>query len=269
MNAIVLGEGRNFVHYEVFGRGPPVIFLHGWLGSWRYWMETMEEIVAKRFRTYAFDFWGFGDSGKRDSYSITLYVSQLRSFIDELGIAGPTMLVGHALGGVVALEFAAQYPNAVSKLALVCLPITAEARDRVLGFFGNSLLARWRRSRFLYPEVAREIAGTDVAAVKASLGSEILSLSKDGAAAGLLTSGENRPTFVVYGERDKLIGTPPLAESYSVFENGSLQVIHFPASGHLPMLDAPAVFNRLLAEFLLGKDPSDLTLKEFWRRPLR
>ena len=45
MSAIVIENG--LVHYEVIGRGKPVIFLHGWLGSWRYWMGTMEALVAE------------------------------------------------------------------------------------------------------------------------------------------------------------------------------------------------------------------------------
>ena len=61
MSAIVIKEG--LVHYEVIGRGQPLIFIHGWLGSWRYWVPAMEQMSA-RHRTYALDLWGFGDSDK-------------------------------------------------------------------------------------------------------------------------------------------------------------------------------------------------------------
>ncbi|HDN79852.1 MAG TPA: alpha/beta hydrolase, partial [Chloroflexi bacterium] len=59
MSAIVIDGG--IIHYEVIGRGRPLIFIHGWLGSWRYWMGSMEEL-SPYFRTYALDLWGFGDS---------------------------------------------------------------------------------------------------------------------------------------------------------------------------------------------------------------
>ena len=59
MSAVVIGEG--LVHYEAMGRGKPVVFIHGWLGSWRYWVPAMEEI-SSRHRSYALDLWGFGDS---------------------------------------------------------------------------------------------------------------------------------------------------------------------------------------------------------------
>src|SRR5258706_11044399 len=74
---------RQMVHYEVFGHGRPVIFLHGWLGSWRYWFPTMER-VAENFRTYSFDFWGFGESRRKSTYeSIQNYSDQVIRFLDE------------------------------------------------------------------------------------------------------------------------------------------------------------------------------------------
>ncbi|MCL6543573.1 MAG: alpha/beta hydrolase, partial [Roseiflexus sp.] len=55
---------NRLVHYEVVGRrGAPVIFLHSWLGSWRYWLPTMEH-ASERYRTFALDFWGFGESDR-------------------------------------------------------------------------------------------------------------------------------------------------------------------------------------------------------------
>ncbi|HQV95968.1 MAG TPA: alpha/beta hydrolase, partial [Anaerolineales bacterium] len=68
MSSITTDQG--IVHYEVFGRGKPVILLHGWLGSWGLWQETMA-YLGKSYRTYALDFWGFGESGKkRETYAI-------------------------------------------------------------------------------------------------------------------------------------------------------------------------------------------------------
>ena len=61
MSAVTIEN--DLVHYEVLGRGRPVIFVHGWLGSWRYWVPTMQQLSVK-YRTYALDLWGFGDSGK-------------------------------------------------------------------------------------------------------------------------------------------------------------------------------------------------------------
>ena len=61
MSAILLES--QIVHYEVLGRGRPLIFLHGWVGSWRYWIPAMQA-ASVAYRTYAIDLWGFGDTAK-------------------------------------------------------------------------------------------------------------------------------------------------------------------------------------------------------------
>ena len=84
MSAVVISGG--LVHYEAFGRGKPVVFVHGWLGSWGCWLGTMEAL-ASRHRTYALDFWGFGESDKRRaSYNISDFVSLVDQFMERLGI---------------------------------------------------------------------------------------------------------------------------------------------------------------------------------------
>ena len=92
MSSIVTDQG--IVHYEAYGRGEPVILLHGWLGSWGYWFRTME-VLKNKYRCYALDFWGFGDSGKRrSSYQVSDVVGLVDQFMDRLGIdAAP--IVGH------------------------------------------------------------------------------------------------------------------------------------------------------------------------------
>ena len=52
MSVIVLGS--DIVHYEVLGRGRPLLFLHGWVGSWRYWIPSMQA-ASISYRTYALD----------------------------------------------------------------------------------------------------------------------------------------------------------------------------------------------------------------------
>jgi pimeloyl-ACP methyl ester carboxylesterase len=117
---------QGIVHYEVFGRGRPVILLHGWLGSWALWQETMAYLGGS-YRTYALDFWGFGESGKkRDSYIVQDFVSLVDQFMDRLGITSAP-LVGHSMGGTVSLSVAIQYPQRVSKVVVVGSPIVGSS----------------------------------------------------------------------------------------------------------------------------------------------
>lgn len=120
MSAITIEN--DLVHYEVLGRGRPVIFVHGWLGSWRYWVPTMQQLSMK-YRTYALDLWGFGDSGKDASrYDFKNQVKLLNDFMEKMGIT-KAALVGHSLGAAICLRYASQYPDRAPRVALISTPL--------------------------------------------------------------------------------------------------------------------------------------------------
>ena len=120
MSAITIEN--DLVHYEVLGRGRPVILLHGWLGSWRYWVPAMRQLSMK-YRTYALDLWGFGDSGRDPQrYSFESQVMLLHEFMEKLGIT-KAALVGHGLGASISARYAAQHPDRVPRLMVVSPPL--------------------------------------------------------------------------------------------------------------------------------------------------
>lgn len=120
MSAITI-EG-DLIHYEVLGRGRPVIFVHGWLGSWRYWIPAMSQL-STRYRTYAIDLWGFGDSGKDPRhYDFASQVSLIDQFMTRMGIA-KAALIGHDLGAAVVAHFAVTWPDRVPRLMAVSPPL--------------------------------------------------------------------------------------------------------------------------------------------------
>ncbi len=120
MSAITIEN--ELVHYEVLGRGRPVILLHGWLGSWRYWVPAMRQLAGK-YRTYAVDLWGFGDSGRNaDFYKFDAEVKLLGAFMERLGIK-KAALIGHDLGAAVAARYAVLHPERVPKLMAIAPPL--------------------------------------------------------------------------------------------------------------------------------------------------
>jgi pimeloyl-ACP methyl ester carboxylesterase len=120
MSAITLGG--DLVHYEVLGRGRPVYLLHSWIGSWRYWVPTMQQLQAK-YRVYAIDLFGFGDSGKNESrYTLDHQVHMVVDFMEDMG-QPKIALVGHGLGALVAIEIARRDPERVPRLVLVNPPL--------------------------------------------------------------------------------------------------------------------------------------------------
>ncbi|MHB8625980.1 MAG: alpha/beta fold hydrolase [Aggregatilineales bacterium] len=122
MSAITIDN--ELVHYEVLGRGRPVILIHGWLGSWRYWIPAMQHLsLSNKYRIYALDLWGFGDSQKNSArYGLTSQVALLQQFMEKLGIE-KAAIVGHALGAAIAIEFARRRPQAAPKVMLISAPL--------------------------------------------------------------------------------------------------------------------------------------------------
>lgn len=263
MSAVVLNEG--LIHYEAIGRGTPLIFIHGWLGSWRYWMPAMEELSATH-RAYALDMWGFGDSDKPDTlYTMDAYIKLLGEFLDKLILQPlrPT-LIGHALGGVVALLFAAQAPERVEQVMAVSVPLVGAHINRPLnGFSGNGdALARLITRQANFPEVDLEARKTDATAIANSINSV-----KAHDLRNTLLPIE-APVLLVYGGNDSLIKPPP--EEWMQNCDDNVRTIFLDNTQHFPMLEERNKFNRLLKDFLDAEgDLRSLELKEEWQRRLR
>jgi pimeloyl-ACP methyl ester carboxylesterase len=262
MSAIVIKEG--LVHYEAIGRGKPLLFIHGWLGSWRYWVPAMEEL-SSRHRTYALDLWGFGDSDRLSTYySVDAYVELLREFLDQLGI-WRVPIVGHALGGLVALQFAAHSPDRVEQLMCVSVPLMGMAINRPLASFsgnGDALARLITRRAAEFSEVDLEARRTDTMAVTNSVHS-VLERNLLQALSPL-----EIPVLLVYGDDDPLIKSPEAEWLQGLDDN--VRSITLEGTQHFPMLEERNKFNRLLVDFLdAGSDLASLELKEEWQRRLR
>ena len=265
MSAVVIDGG--LVHYEAFGRGQPILFLHGWLGSWRYWMPIMEAVSDKN-RTYALDLWGFGDSDKSDTRcNLSDYVALVDSFVENMGVR-EAPIIGHSLGAVVALEYAVRYPDRAKKIMTVSLPVGAESINRnLVDFANNSVMAkvRWGR-QIIHKGVQKEAEKTGKDAVSLSLES-IAQIDIKGRLESL-SQLRGSMLLAVYGEKDDLIDPGPTRELDGRWDN--IRPIGLSKSKHFPMLDEAARFSRLLKDFLeVEDDLSGLALKEEWRRRTR
>ena len=262
MSAILLDD--RIVHYEVLGRGRPVIFLHSWVGSWRYWVTAMQT-ASVSFRAYALDLWGFGDTS-RDSerYSLEQQAALLEGFLHRLGIA-KVALVGHGLGGLVSILFARDFPDMVNRLMLVDCPLDNKAVNTRLGAASPAELTDWLLEKNAVTEPARlDAPKADPQVITGSL------KSLDGAAFAPILDSLKTPCLLVHGQNDPAIISPDKAWLESLPPH--IHRIVLERSGHFPMLDVSARFNRLLADFLAlesGASPRQLQLKEEWKRRVR
>lgn len=247
---------NQLVHYEVTGHGNPVVFVHGWHGSWRYWWPTMQALSARN-RTYAFDLWGFGDSDKiEEGYSLDAYVEMLYGFLDTLAVRKPVILVGHSLGAAVALRYTMRHPEDVDRVAAISLPVRGNyMNERLAGadpFSGFS-----RANGLSWPEVDNEAKKTDTAAVS-KLVDEVRQID-------FLPeiSSCTRPMMLVFGKQDQIVREPgnSLPEP-----TGSRTYISLDCN-HFPMLEDKIKFNRLVLDFILAEgDLQEISPKDHWVR---
>jgi pimeloyl-ACP methyl ester carboxylesterase len=120
MSAITIGG--DLIHYEVLGRGRPVLLLHGWIGSWRYWVPTMQHLQTN-YRVYALDLYGFGDTGKNpQKYALDHQVQLVHDFMNSMAIP-KAAFIGHGFGALVVTEFARLYPDKAPRIMLISAPL--------------------------------------------------------------------------------------------------------------------------------------------------
>ncbi len=250
MSSIVTEQG--VVHYEAYGRGTPVILLHGWLGSWGCWLGTMEAL-ASHHRTYALDFWGFGESDKRrESYNISDFVALVEQFMERLGIqAAPVM--GHSMGGTVALKLALDRPHRVSKVAVVGSPIDGRSLNLLLKLAGFPWIAFlvWNSPSLLRLGI-RLFAPWIAASWSEWYGMLMRDLSKMTLESFLWSihslhhtdlrprlQALRMPALGVYGRGDKIVDPRQAA---LLGEVSGARVEMMQSARHFPMLDEPEAF---------------------------
>jgi pimeloyl-ACP methyl ester carboxylesterase len=262
MSIVVLEQ--EMVHYEVLGRGRPIIFLHGWVGSWRYWIPAMQA-VSISYRAYALDFWGFGDTAKaKDRYNLSEQVRLVDMFMEQMGIMR-VALVGHGLGAVVALSYANEHPEFVDRIMAVNYPLDETTINPRLKSSSQVELLDWLVGKTPQTEPVRlEAPKTDMLAIQNSI--EGLPGAK------LVETWHHLSTscLLVHGQTDPLIPEMKLEEEVEMPQQ--MHSISFDLSGHFPMIDENNKFNRLLLDFLglpSGESPRQLSLKEEWKRRVR
>lgn len=253
------------VHYEVLGKGRPVFFLHGWVGSWKYWIPSMQ-VTSTSYRAYALDLWGYGETAKSpQGYGLDQQADMLRAFMDKMGI-GKIALVGHGLGGLVAFNFAKRWPANVDRVMAIGSPIEYDAlHTRVRTAASANDLMDWLASRT--PETTAALSDSSKSDPLAIVGS-MASLQTNNLFGAVRQT--DIPCLFVYGQNDPAV--PPPSGDKPIGLSHMMHQVVLEGSGHFPMLDEGQKFNRLLIDFLAlqsGASPQELSLKEEWKRRVR
>jgi len=143
------------VHWLDWGRDPEapgVVFVHGGAAH-AHWWSFLAPMFTERWHPVAFDLTGHGDSGRREHYSHEMWADEVMAVADAAGFPGPPVVVGHSLGGLVTMQTAAVYGDALAGAVVVDAPVhrpdpESEARARGTAF----------KSPGIYPDLETALA---------------------------------------------------------------------------------------------------------------
>jgi pimeloyl-ACP methyl ester carboxylesterase len=273
-------HGREMA-YRREGEGPSVLLVHGITNDSLSWDPVVRRLSAGH-DVIAPDLPGHGHSSRqRGDHSLGAHASMLRDLAQAIG-AGRVTLVGHSLGGGVAMQFAYQFPEMVERLVLVgsgglgrevsplirsaALPgaeqvlplLTAEplmnagrwaaAAAGRLGFKPGSDLAEVSRGIASLGDTERRAAFVrTVRSVISPFGQRVSAIDR-------LYLAEHLPFLLVWGDRDPIIPVDHGHAAHEAVAGSRLEV--FEGSGHYPQLDDPARFSDLLSDFIATTEPA-------------
>jgi pimeloyl-ACP methyl ester carboxylesterase len=264
----VVGAGVNYVE---MGEGPPLLFIHGLSGAWQNWLENIPHF-ARTHRVVAVDLPGFGSSPMPPwVISIPAYGRFLRDFCERLGIERCS-LVGNSMGGFIASELAITEPDRVDDLVLVSAAgITwararrepAEMMARVGRAAGPLLLkvnmagirrARLRKTAFqgvFHDPLAlrREAIWENLVPAMRSPGYFDAMVNLVGYDIRDRLGEIGVPTLIVWGRNDRVVPVPA-ALSYKKRIGDNAELVIFDHCGHVPQIERPTRFNRIVEDFL-------------------
>ncbi len=220
---------------------------------------------GKRYRTYALDFWGFGESGKkRNSYNVQDFVSLVDQFMEQLGIESAP-LVGHSMGGTVSLAVAMKYPQRARKVVVIGSPIAGSSLSLMLKLFGQRLVASivyhnlWGLKlgfQILAPFYSRDPRWSDMMnrdISRTTLESFLLSIASLRKTDLRPDLGQVQvPVMGMYGDRDIVVDPMQWIPLQEGIANARIERFH--QAGHFIMLDEPEPFKNVLADFLDGSE---------------
>ena len=269
------------VRYRAAGDGPLLVLLHGIAGSSSTW-EEVGGWLERGHRVVAPDLLGHGESAKpRGDYSLGSYANLVRDLLGALGDERAT-LVGHSLGGGVAMQFAYQFPERCERLVLVssgglgrevhrllrsaalpgaevvlpmlCSRVTRSAVGGATHWLGRlglragpDLEEVWRGFVSLGDADTRR-AFLDTVRGVIDVGGQRVSASDR------LYLAEELPILIVWGERDPLIPAAHGQVAHERLPGSRLEI--FPGAGHFPHRDDPRRFVNLLSDFVATTKPA-------------
>ena len=279
--------------FRIAGDGPPLLLIHGIGDNSRTWEEIMPTLARKHL-VIAPDLLGHGDSDKpRADYSVAAYANGMRDLLSTLDIDHVT-LVGHSLGGGVAMQFAYQFPDRTDRMVLISSGgagrgVSPALRAAALpGAHLGMAALRLPGSRIalrLAVELMRRV-DTGVGADAADLLRVVDALPNQTARAAFIRTLRSvvdwrgqvvtmldrcylvrgMPTMLMWGARDSVLPVRHAHRAHAAMPGSRLEI--FEDAGHFPFHNDPARFVAVLEDFCATTQPSTWSVEQ-WRELLR
>lgn len=245
------------LHYEDAGTGPAVLLIHS-MGADRTMWRDQIAALADRYRCIAFDCRGHGGSSYNARFTVAGVAADLKAGLDALGVE-TCHLVGMAMGGPIAVSFAARWPDAVRSVAIADgfvdmreaggarIPEWAKAiRSTTMEAFGRRYVEM--RLTASASQRARDELAAAIARVPPEAYIDVMKAIFDGIAFTGEAASIRAPSLVIWGEEDDVTPLPHAQQIADLIPGARLETI--PGAAHISNLDKPEAFNRLLADFL-------------------
>jgi pimeloyl-ACP methyl ester carboxylesterase len=269
--------------FRIAGSGPAILLIHG-IGDNSTTWSTVQTKLAQRFTVIAPDLLGHGKSDKpRADYSVAAYANGMRDLLSVLDVERVTV-VGHSLGGGVAMQFAYQFPQLVERLILVgaggvtkdvnvafriaSLPMGSEALAllrlplvlptvQVAGRLGGLLLGRTGLGRDM-PNVLRILADLPEPTASSAFARTLRAVVDwRGQVVTMLDRcylTESVPVQLIWGSRDSVIPVGHARLAHAAMPGSALEI--FEGSGHFPFHDDPDRFVEVVEKFIDATEPA-------------
>ncbi|MBT3181457.1 MAG: alpha/beta hydrolase [Deltaproteobacteria bacterium] len=248
------------ISYELYsGKEPTLIFIHGWSCDGSYWKEQIP-YFSKEYQVAAIDLAGHGRSGlKRKIYSIDSFADDVKAVVDSIG-ASKVILIGHSMGGELAVKAANLLPKRVIGVVVVdsiqdvAYPLTSEGFARMVEPFKedfNKATKYFLKDMFVPSTSPKLIAWIteDMSSSPPHVGisamEEFMGEYQKGRITGYFTN-INVPIFSI---NSKLYPTN-IKSNKKYIKNYNVTFIE--DAGHFPMLEKPIAFNKALDQIVSG-----------------
>jgi pimeloyl-ACP methyl ester carboxylesterase len=264
--------GKHKINYLTAGKGDPLLLIHGANFGWGVWYPNIPEL-SKYFTIYAIDLPGAGRSStldykKLDPNQDLVHVVDQFIILNQLENAH---ILGFSIGGWLALKIALLHPQRRIKLVVtnsVGFTNYMNFSQKVIGFYplanliANTILRPKRNNRevenffrkILYnynlplrTDFIEYFYETMEASHSLLLISRLTALTDQLVLSKQLSSIQNK-TLIIWGENDKIIPLEKNKEYFKYLPQSEIKIIH--QTGHIPSLEEPKEFNRIILEFL-------------------